>query len=250
MGKLSKNPTATMAVRFAIQSLVALTAVALVACDSGDDGRASPVPQESGAASTVPLAQRFLTAADAPGTKPDPVEKRQITGGLRRVHLDAQRSRDRPRRRRDDQRSFARLASRERVQTARFYGKTHKPDRASRLQRISSSSTLKTGAKGALDWLEADSMKPCPMSCAAQWSNFDVDSIPDGACGVHRIATAEQAIETAGTADEAPLRQLSGWGSPKARSVYTVDVHGPPGSVSEEQASKIASAYYERLTGM
>ena len=31
--------------------------------------------------------------------------------------------------------------------------------------------------------------------------------------------------------------------------VYAMDLHGPPGSVSEEQAQEIASAYYERLTG-
>jgi hypothetical protein len=30
--------------------------------------------------------------------------------------------------------------------------------------------------------------------------------------------------------------------------IYTVDLHGPPGSVSEEQAQEIVSAYYERLT--
>ena len=48
MGKLSRNPTAATAVRFAIPLLVACLAVALVACDSGDDGAASPVPQDSG----------------------------------------------------------------------------------------------------------------------------------------------------------------------------------------------------------
>jgi len=31
--------------------------------------------------------------------------------------------------------------------------------------------------------------------------------------------------------------------------VYTVDLHGQPGSVTEEQAQSIASAFYERLTG-
>jgi hypothetical protein len=32
-------------------------------------------------------------------------------------------------------------------------------------------------------------------------------------------------------------------------NVYTVDLDGPPGSVTEEQALKIANAYYERLAG-
>src|SRR5687768_13105557 len=58
------------AVRFAIPLLVVMTAVALVAgCGDGDDEAAAPVP----------LAQRFVTAEDAPGSKPDPVETRQTT---------------------------------------------------------------------------------------------------------------------------------------------------------------------------
>jgi hypothetical protein len=49
--------------RFAIRLLVPLTTVALVACG----------------AEPVPVGQRFPTAAEAPGTKPDPVEERQTT---------------------------------------------------------------------------------------------------------------------------------------------------------------------------
>ena len=40
----------------------------------------------------------------------------------------------------------------------------------------------------------------------------------------------------------------TGSGSPLGSIVYTVDLHGPPGSVSQEQALAIASTYYERLT--
>ena len=51
-----------------------------------------------------------------------------------------------------------------------------------------------------------------------------------------------------GTTDEQPF---SGYwvGFTNGSSVYTVFLQGPPGSVSEEQALKIASAYYERLAG-
>jgi hypothetical protein len=45
-----------------------LTAVALVACGGGDE--------------PVPVTQRFPTAADAPGTKPDPVEQGETAGDL------------------------------------------------------------------------------------------------------------------------------------------------------------------------
>ena len=42
MGKLSRDPTAATAARFAVPLLVACLAVALVACDSGDDGGPHP----------------------------------------------------------------------------------------------------------------------------------------------------------------------------------------------------------------
>ena len=84
------------------------------------------------------------------------------------------------------------------------------------------------------------------MSCAVQISTFDVDDIAD-ARGVHRIATAED-IERVGTGDQQPFDSY--WvGFTDGAFVYTVDLHGPPGSVSEEQALEIASAYYDRLTG-
>ena len=66
----------------------------------------------------------------------------------------------------------------------------------------SSSVGSEDAATSALDWLETDQMKPCPMSCAVQRSSFEVDDIPD-ARGVHRVATAED-IERVGTQDEQP----------------------------------------------
>ncbi len=59
----------SIAVRFAIPVLVAFIAVALAGCGGSDETTAAPVP----------LAQRFVTAEDAPGSKPDPVETRQTT---------------------------------------------------------------------------------------------------------------------------------------------------------------------------
>jgi hypothetical protein len=81
--------------------------------------------------------------------------------------------------------------------------------------------------------------------CAVQRSDFDVD-IP-GARGIHLSATAKD-IARVGTKDERPFDGY--WvGFTDGSYVYTVDLHGPPGSVSEEQALRIASAYYERLAG-
>ena len=85
-----------------------------------------------------------------------------------------------------------------------------------------------------------------PQSCAAVISSFEVDGIPD-ARGVHRIATAED-IEAAGTEDQTPSEDY--WvGFTVGPILYTFLLSGPPGSVSEEQAQSIASAYHDRLTG-
>jgi hypothetical protein len=208
-----------------------LTAVAFVACSGGDDA-------------PVPLAQRFPTAADAPGTKPDPVEKRETA-----VDLDEFIVAFRPAAIDPDEEEMTTVFQEAGFKGAgldvRFYGGTHLPT-APHLFSWFIELDSEDGARSALDWLEADSMKPCPDSCAVRISSFDVDGIPD-ARGVHRIATAED-IEAAGTESEVPSDSF--WvGFTEGSIVYTVDLSGPPGSVSEEQAQKIASAYHDRLTG-
>jgi hypothetical protein len=128
----------------------------------------------------------------------------------------------------------------------RFYGETHTPGVSPHV--VSSFIELASAdeATSALDWLEADSKKPCPMSCAVQISEFDVDDIAD-ARGVRRLATAED-IKRVGTKDERP--NDSYWvGFTDGAVVYTVDLFGPPGSVSEQQALEIADAYHDRLAG-
>jgi hypothetical protein len=217
-------------VRFAIRLLVPLTAVALVACGGGD--------------APVPLAQRFPTAADAPGSKPDPVEKGQTAEDLdefiaafREALIDPDVE--------EMTAVFQEAGFKGAGLDVRFYGETHSPT-APHLFSWFIELDSEGGARSALDWIEADSMKPCPGSCATRVSSFDVDGIPD-ARGVHRIATAED-IEAAGTDDEVPSDDY--WvGFTEGSIVYTVDLAGPPGSVSEEQAQEIASAYYDRLTG-
>jgi hypothetical protein len=221
-------------VRFAIALLIATAAFALVAC-GGDDETATPVP----------LAQRFVTAEDAPGSKPDPVEKRQTTEDFNAfvsALMDLSINPDRNEVIDVFQDGFESAG----VDT-RFFGETHAPGTSPHV--ISSFTELGSEARAtaALDWLETDSKKPCPMSCAVQRSTFDVDGIP-GARGVHRIATAED-IERVGNKEERPSDNY--WiGFTDGAFVYTVDLFGPPGgSVSEQQAQDIARAYYARLTG-
>lgn len=220
--------------RVAIPLLVALTAVALVACSGGDDETSAPVPP----------AQRFLTAEDAPGTKPDPVETRQTTVDFDEfIAALSERAVD------PDEEEMTTVFQEAGFKgdgvDARFFGETHTftaPHVFSSFIELES----EDGATTALDWLEFDSTKPCPMSCAVQTSTFDVDDIAD-ARGVHRIATAED-IERVGTEDQQPFDSY--WvGFTNGAFVYTVDLRGPPESVSEEQALDIASAYYDRLIG-
>jgi hypothetical protein len=218
--------------RFTIRLRLLLMAVALVAC-SGGDGAAAP-----------PVAQRFPTAADAPGTKPDPVEERQTAADLDAfipIFSPALIDPDR-----EEMTTVFQDAGFTRAGLdVRFFGETHEPH-APHLFSWFIELDSEDGAKSALDWLEADSKKPCPQSCAARVSSFDVDGIP-GARGVHRIATAED-IEAAGTEAEDPSESY--WvGFTEGSIVYTLDLHGTPGSVSEEQVQSIASAYHDRLTG-
>jgi hypothetical protein len=224
-------------VRTAIALLVAGTTLALASCGGGDDKTAAPLP----------VAQRFVSAEDAPGSKLDPVEKRATTTdfasfvpALEDASIDPE----------DDElhEVFTADDFKRAGQDARFFGETHSSETSNHVFSSFIELGSKDAAMNALDWLETDQMKPCPESCAVQRSSFDVDDIPR-ARGVHRVATAED-IEQVGNTDERP--QDDYWiGFTNGPIVYTMVLHGHggPGSVSEDQAQEIARAYYERLTG-
>ena len=211
-------------------------AVSLVACSGDDDETAAPLP----------LAQRFVSAEDAPGSKPDPVEKRETTtdfdtfiSALSDTSIDPD----------SDKMTtlFKDAGLKSAGVDARFFGQTHSSETSVHVFSSFIEVGSEDGATSALDWLETDQMKPCPMSCAVQRSSFEVDDIPD-ARGVHRIATAED-IERVGTSDEQP--QDDYWiGFTNGPMVYTMVLHGHavPGTVSEDRAQQIATAYYDRLT--
>jgi len=208
--------------------------IALVACGGDDDETATPVP----------TAQRFVTEEDAPGSKADPVETGQTVADFDAFVAAFHEGLIDP-----DDPEMSTVIQEAGFKGAgvdfRFFGETH-TDTAPHV--VSSFIELESedGATSALDWLEADLKKPCPGSCAVQISDFEVDGIED-ARGVRRLATAED-IEEAGVEGQQPLDSY--WvGFTDGAVVYTVDLHGPPGSVSEEQALDIADAYHDRLTG-
>ncbi len=227
--------------RLVLPLLAALVLTVPVACGGGDDTASGTTTVEQ---APLTLSQRLVTAADAPGSKPDPVEQGGTTvkfdefiQALSDLAIGA------------DTKEMTTVFKEAGFEGAgsgtRFFGATHtrtEPHVSSSVVQLQS----EEGATSALDWLETDTMKPCPMSCAVQRSTFDVDDIP-GARGVHRSATADD-IARVGTPDERPFDSY--WvGFTDGSFVYTVDLHGPPGSVTEEQALKIAQAHYERLKG-
>jgi len=206
----------------------------LVACGGDDE------------AAVLPVAQRFVSAEDAPGSKPDPVERRETTKdyavfipALSEHSIDPDSD--------EIEMAFQPKDFKSAGSDARFFGETHSPENPNHVFSSFIELSSDDGATRALDWLETDQMKPCPESCAVQRSAFDVDDIPD-ARGVHRVATAED-IARVGRTDEQP--QDDYWiGFTNGPVVYTVTLHGRPGSgVSEEQAQRIASAYHARLAG-
>jgi hypothetical protein len=151
------------------------------------------------AAATVPLSQRFLTAEDAPGSKPDPVEQGRTAADLDEfvavfeIAIDPDTE--------EMTTLFQEAGFKEAGEDSRFLGETHRR-RAPHL--ISSFIELgsEDGARSALGWLESEWMRPCPGSCAVQISTFDLDGIAD-AHGVRRLATAQD-NEKVGTEDQQP----------------------------------------------
>jgi hypothetical protein len=223
-------------VRFTTPLLVAVAAVLLVGCNGNDDETAAPPP----------VAQRFVSAAEAPGSKADPVEKRETTTdfavfipALREFSIDP------------DPDAMNEVFKPEDFTSAgldaRFFGETHSSETSNHVFSSYIELASDDAATSALDWIATDQMKPCAKSCAVQRSTFEVDDIP-GARGVHRVATAED-IERVGTTDERP--QDDYWiGFTIGPVAYTMTLSGRPGSgVSEDEAQQIATAYYERLTG-
>jgi hypothetical protein len=222
--------------RLAIPTFAVLAIVSLAGCGGGSDEAAPPVP----------VAQRFVGAAEAPGSKPDPVEKRQTTAdydafieALTGMSIDPDKE--------EMAHVFDKADFKQAGVDARFFGEKHSPKTSNHVF----SSFIELGSAGAaskaLDWLETDQMKPCPKTCAVQRSTFEVAGIPD-ARGVHRLATADD-IERVGNQDEVP--QDDYWiGFTDGSTVYTVLLHGHtgPATVTEDQAQQIASAFHDRLT--
>jgi hypothetical protein len=213
-------------------SLLALVLLVLAAC-GGDESK-----------EPLTLSERVVAEADAPGSKPDPVEKGQQTAdfdefidALSELAIDPNMEEMRE--------VFREAGFQAAVADTRYYGETH-IGAASHVFSTTIQLESEEGAARALDWLHADSLKPCPETCAVRITEFDVEGIPD-ARGVRRSQSAED-IEAGGRENDVPFDSYEVLFT-DGPFVYTVDVHGPPGSVTDEQLQEIASALRSRVEG-
>ncbi len=195
-------------------------------------------------AQPLTLEQRVLTAEDAPGSKPDPVEQRQQTASIEEFLTTLKDMAVDP----DPETTagvFREAGFEGAILDARFFGDTHSPD-APHVFSAAIQLESEDGAQSALDWLHEDALKPCPRSCAVRISEFDVEGI-SGARGVRRSQSAED-IEALGQPDDMPFESYTVLFS-DGPFAYSVDVSGPPGSVSEQQAQEVATALHSRVEG-
>lgn len=102
------------------------------------------------------------------------------------------------------------------------------------------------GANDTLAFFKADSVRPCPETCAEQAEEFDVDGIP-GAYGTHRFATAES-IQQTGDTEARPFDDFS-IGFADGVFAYRIILSGQPGKVTEGQVEEIVKALYDRVKG-
>ena len=219
--------------RFAIPLLAALALVASAGCGGGDG-----TAQEEPAA----LEQRIVTEADAPGSKPDPVEKPPDDARFRRVHRRPGRGGNRSGYGGNDRR-LQQAGFEGAIIDTRFFGATHRPGTphiVSSVIRLQS----EEGAANALEWIEADSVKPCPKTCAVKISEF-MDGVPD-ARGVRRSASAYIPRRRSGRRQAVRvLRNRLSHGS----FVYTLDPHGAPDPFPRSRR-RTSPTLYERISDL
>jgi hypothetical protein len=207
----------------------------LAAC-GGDDGVAT---------STGPIAleQRVVTEEDAPDSKEDPVETPQTAASAEEFvdRLGDAFINPTPEEVQEFQTStFVRAYN-----ATRFIGDEHSMTAPHIISLVMQFET-EDDATRAAEISHADSIRPCPETCASQAEEFDVADIP-GAAGTHRFATAES-IEATGDTEARPFDEYE-IDFADGAFAYRITLRGAPGEVSEDDAEEIAEALYERVKG-
>ena len=215
--------------------LSAVLVLGLAACGGGSDEATSTGP--------LALAQRVVTEEDAPGSKPDPVEKRQTAADEQEFIEKMGDAFVNPSE--EDRKSLQTVGFVQAINDTRYFGETHSRDDAHTFSLVVQLDSP-DGATEMTDFFHTDSLRPCPESCAFSVSEFDVDGIP-GATGVRRFAS-EEAVKTAGTSDERPYDSYAIFFA-DGDFAYNIDYGGPPGTTSEDKAVEIAQNLYDRVHG-
>ena len=193
------------------------------------------------------LDQRVPNGAEAPGSEPDPVETPRTAIGLEELaatmhdHLITATD--------EDEAMLGEAGFVSAVLDTRFFpsepGADHvggEPHTATLVMQFES----EAGAIDAVDLLNADSLEPCPETCAFAITVFEVDGIPN-ARGVQRIAT-QDALDRTGDSELHPHAEYSIQFA-DGPFAYEVRLFGPPEDVSEAQAEEIAQKLYDRVAG-
>ncbi|HYM63583.1 MAG TPA: hypothetical protein VES61_02785 [Gaiellaceae bacterium] len=200
----------------------------------------------SESAEPLTLAQRVPGEAEAPGSKPDPVETRRAASGFDEFKANLVDQLIEPSA--EEMRKFEKAGFVSGILDTRFFPfepgaahTGHEPHVVTLVLEFES----EDGANDAIAVLHRNGLKPCPEGCAADLTEFDVDGVPD-ATGVRAVATAAD-IEATGEPgepyDSYAIRFADG---PFA---YDIELFGAPGKVSEKQAEEIANKLYDRVGG-
>jgi hypothetical protein len=219
--------------------LSAVGVLGLAAC-GGDSGSAT---------STGPLAldQRVVTEEDASDSKPDPVEKRvtvsspdEFISKLGDAFVNPSP---------EDVAAFKSAGFVQAIDDTRFLplgmSTSHSPANPHIHSTVMQFETGQ-GAQTAQNIEHEDSLRPCPENCATSVEEFDVADIP-GALGTRRHASQED-IDATGATDIHPYDEYE-VAFTDGVFAYRVQLNGPPGSVSEDQAKDIAQSLYDRVHG-
>ena len=219
--------------------LSAVVVLCLAACGGGSDEATSTGP--------LTLEQRVVTADDAEGAKPDPVETGTTVNTvddfidqLGDSFIDPSD---------EDVAAFKSEGFVQAIDDTLFLPTDESPSHSRANPHIRTTVVqFNTGAlaESFEKFEQDDNLRPCPENCATSTEEFDVSDIP-GALGSRRYATQES-IDASGASDVQPYDDYQIVFTDGVFT-YRVRLHGPPGDVSEDQAEDIAQSLYDRVHG-
>ena len=202
---------------------------------------------EGGGAAPLTLEQRILRESDAPGSKPDPVERGWTARSLEEAVADPERVVAHIGRAKLEEIGFVAA-----IEDVRFWparpGGTHTPE-APHVRMLVVEVRDEERAQEAVEVLRAEARKPCPGACAIRWAEFDTSTVPD-AQGLHTFARAED-INAIGEEGK-PFDSFALWfaDGPFAYELMVFgDKKGGVAAVSQDQLEEIAQRVHGRVEG-